>query len=91
VKQIAQSGGGCPVPRDLQGQAGHSSEQLDLSTLLSIYLQDFVFKFLILGYLTGVFLPSMLIYRNNNIGNIKVRDLIAVDRAQDWMSTSYEV
>lgn len=62
-------------------------------TLLSwgIYLQDFVFKFLILGYFIGVFLLSVLIYRNNYMGNIKVRELIAVDRAQDWTSTSCKV
>ena len=29
-KQIAQKGGGCPIPGDTQGQAGQGSEQPDL-------------------------------------------------------------
>ena len=29
VEQIAQKGGGCPIPGDIPGQAGPSSEQRD--------------------------------------------------------------
>ena len=28
-EQVAQRGGGCPIPEDIQGQAGWGSEQLD--------------------------------------------------------------
>ena len=31
MAQVAQRGGGCPVPGDIQGQAGWGSEQPDLA------------------------------------------------------------
>jgi len=34
LAQVAQRGGGCPIPNDIQGQAGRGSEKPVLTDLL---------------------------------------------------------
>jgi len=41
VAQAAQRGGGCPVPGDIQGQAGQSSEQPDGAADVPIHGRGF--------------------------------------------------
>ena len=35
--QVAQRGGGCPIPGDIQDQAGQGSEQPDLGVDVSVH------------------------------------------------------
>ena len=34
---LVQRGGGCPIPRDIQGQAGQGSEQPDLAVRVPVH------------------------------------------------------
>jgi len=36
-KQAAQRGGGCPIPGDIQGQAGWGSEEPDLAVDVPVH------------------------------------------------------
>ena len=36
-KQVAQRGGGCPIPGDIHGQAGLASEQSDLAVGIHVH------------------------------------------------------
>ena len=37
LEQITHSGGGCPIPVDIQGQDGLGSEQLDLAVGVPVH------------------------------------------------------
>ena len=40
LKQVAQRGGGCPIPGDIQNQAGWDSEQPDLSIDVPVHCRE---------------------------------------------------
>jgi len=40
LEQVAQRGGGCPTPGDIQGQAGWGSEQLDLAVGVPVHCRE---------------------------------------------------
>jgi len=40
LEQIAQRGGGCPVPGDIQGQAGSGSEQAVLAVGAPVHCRE---------------------------------------------------
>ena len=40
LRQVAQRGGGCPIPGDTQGQAGWGSEQPDVAVGVPVHCRE---------------------------------------------------